>query len=222
MSMSAGVSPRLASASTRTIRLPTCAGSTRIRTGSPFRPGPSMSVTWHIAMRPALVLIPKPSRRTSTCGDDCMLVLPSGADVPNRAWHPRPRDTCLVGAEADRVLPGSPFPLGATPAAGGTNFAVASEVADAVTLCLFDGAGTETQLPLPSYDAGVWYGFAPGVGPGHAYGYRRCRAATPTRSSTSCTSRGSPNATQGCRTACAAATPGWRTRPRSRTWSTSG
>jgi pullulanase/glycogen debranching enzyme len=34
-----------------------------------------------------------------------------------------------VGAEADRVLPGSPFPLGATPEAGGTNFAVASGVA---------------------------------------------------------------------------------------------
>src|ERR1700689_4796463 len=172
MSMSAGVSPRLASASTRTTRLPTCAGSTRIRTGSPFRPGPSISVTWHIAMRPALVLIPKPSGRTSTCGGDCMLVLPSGAGVPNRAWHPRPRDTCLVGAEADRVLPGSPFPLGATPEAGGTNFAVASGVADAVTLCLFDGAGTETRLPLPSYDAGVWYGFVRGVGAGQAHGYR--------------------------------------------------
>jgi isoamylase len=101
-----------------------------------------------------------------------MLVLPSGADVPNRAWHPRPRDTCLVGAEADRVLPGSPFPLGATPEAAGTNFAAASGVADAVTLCLFDNAGTETRLPLPSYDAGVWYGFVRGVGPGQAYGYR--------------------------------------------------
>src|SRR5580693_3330254 len=170
--MSAGVSPRLASASTRTVRLPTCAGSTRIRTGSPFRLVPSMSVTWHIAMRPALVLIPKPSRRTSTCGGVCMLGLPSGAHVPNRAWHPRPRDTCLVGAEGDRVLPGSPFPLGATPEAGGTNFAVASGVADSVTLCLFDGSGGETQLPLPSYDAGVWYGFVPGVGPGEAYAYR--------------------------------------------------
>jgi isoamylase len=77
-----------------------------------------------------------------------------------------------VGAEGDRVLPGSPFPLGATPEAGGTNFAVASGVADSVTLCLFDGSGGETQLPLPSYDAGVWYGFVPGVGPGQAYGYR--------------------------------------------------
>ena len=70
------------------------------------------------------------------------------------------------------MLPGSPFPLGATPEAGGTNFAVASGVADSVTLCLFDGSGGETQLPLPSYDAGVWYGFVPGVGPGQAYAYR--------------------------------------------------
>jgi isoamylase len=71
-----------------------------------------------------------------------------------------------------RVHPGSQFPLGATPSAGGTNFAVASGIADAVTLCLFDGAGRETRLPLPDYDAGVWHGFVPGVGPGQAYGYR--------------------------------------------------
>jgi isoamylase len=70
------------------------------------------------------------------------------------------------------VHPGSQFPLGATPTAGGTNFAVASGIADAVTLCLFDGAGRETRLPLPDYDAGVWHGFVPGVGPGQAYGYR--------------------------------------------------
>ncbi len=72
----------------------------------------------------------------------------------------------------DRVLPGSPFPLGATPTAWGTNFAVSSGVADAMTLCLFDDGGAETRLPLPSYDAGVWYGFVPGVGPGQVYGYR--------------------------------------------------
>src|SRR5215831_15252362 len=40
-----------------------------------------------------------------------------------------------------RILPGSQFPLGATPSALGTNFAVTSGVADAVTLCLFDDAG---------------------------------------------------------------------------------
>jgi glycogen operon protein len=71
-----------------------------------------------------------------------------------------------------RALPGSPFPLGATPVKDGTNFAVVSDVADAITLCLFDGAGTESQLPLEDYDAGVWHGFVPGVGPGQAYGYR--------------------------------------------------
>ena len=70
------------------------------------------------------------------------------------------------------ALPGSPFPLGATPGDGGTNFAVASGVADAMTLCLFDDTGTETQIPLQDYDAGVWHGFVPGAGPGQAYGYR--------------------------------------------------
>jgi len=43
-----------------------------------------------------------------------------------------------------RALPGSQFPLGATPSANGTNFAVTSSAADAVTLCLFDDAGAET------------------------------------------------------------------------------
>jgi len=68
--------------------------------------------------------------------------------------------------------PGRPFPLGATAGADGTNFAVASSVADGVMLCLFDAAGTERQVPLLELDAGVWHGFVPGVGPGQAYGYR--------------------------------------------------
>ena len=49
---------------------------------------------------------------------------------------------------------------------------MASGIADAVTLCLFDGGGRETRLPLPDYDAGVWHGFVPGIGPGQLYGYR--------------------------------------------------
>jgi glycogen operon protein len=80
--------------------------------------------------------------------------------------------TAAEGSATLRALPGSPFPLGATPAKDGTNFAVVSDMADAMTLCLFDGAGTETQIPLADYDAGVWHGFVPGVGPGQAYGYR--------------------------------------------------
>ena len=74
------------------------------------------------------------------------------------------------------ALPGKPFPLGATPGeqagTAGTNFAIASSVADSVTLCLFDGAGAETQIPLRDNDADVWHAFVPGVGPGQAYGYR--------------------------------------------------
>jgi glycogen operon protein len=70
------------------------------------------------------------------------------------------------------VRPGSPFPLGAAVRDGGTNFAVASGVADGIELCLFDSSGIEMRVPLPECDAGVWHGFVPGVGPGQAYGYR--------------------------------------------------
>ena len=65
-----------------------------------------------------------------------------------------------------RPLPARAFPLGATPGDGGTNFAVASGVADGMWLCLFDEAGHETRIALDDYDAGVWHGFVPGVGPG--------------------------------------------------------
>ena len=68
--------------------------------------------------------------------------------------------------------PGKPYPLGATPALDGTNFAVTSTIATGVTLCLFDDAGGETQLPLLEQDGGVWHGFIPGVGVGQHYAYR--------------------------------------------------
>jgi isoamylase len=68
------------------------------------------------------------------------------------------------------ALPGRPAPLGATPRDGGTNFAVASGIAEAVELCLFDEAGTETRVRLPDYDDGVWHGFVPDAGAGQAYG----------------------------------------------------
>jgi isoamylase len=80
--------------------------------------------------------------------------------------------TAAAADVASRELPGSEFPLGASPTDGGTNFAVASSIAESMTLCLFDSAGKETQVPLRDYDAGVWHGFVPGVGPGQAYGYR--------------------------------------------------
>jgi glycogen operon protein len=78
------------------------------------------------------------------------------------------------------ALPGTEFPLGAIPTAGGTNFAVAS-AADGVLLCLFDSQGTETQIPLRERDGGVWHGFVAGVGPGQAYGYRTTGPYDPRR-----------------------------------------
>ena len=74
------------------------------------------------------------------------------------------------------ATPGLPYPLGATPlthrGTAGTNFAIASSVADAVTLCLFDPDGAETRIPLLDREADVWHAFVPAVGPGQAYGYR--------------------------------------------------
>ncbi|MGE5287463.1 MAG: glycogen debranching protein GlgX [Micromonosporaceae bacterium] len=70
------------------------------------------------------------------------------------------------------IWPGSPFPLGATPGEAGTNFAVASEIAERIVLCLFDADGAETRVPLPMFDDGVWHGFVPGISSGQRYGYR--------------------------------------------------
>jgi glycogen operon protein len=79
-------------------------------------------------------------------------------------------------ARAASALPGSPYALGATPAEfggkAGTNFAIASSVASAVTLCLYDEAGTESQIEVTENDADIWHAFVPGVGAGQAYGYR--------------------------------------------------
>jgi isoamylase len=75
------------------------------------------------------------------------------------------------GLMTPKIVPGRPDPLGATPDARGTNFAVASG-GDEVTLCLFDADGAETGLVLPDRDGDVWHGFVPGVGPGQAYGFR--------------------------------------------------
>jgi len=70
-----------------------------------------------------------------------------------------------------KILPGRADPLGATPSADGTNFAVASG-GDEVILCLFDADGVETRLVLPERDGDIRHGFVPGVTPGQAYGFR--------------------------------------------------
>ena len=70
------------------------------------------------------------------------------------------------------VWPGKAYPLGGTYDGTGTNFAVFSEAADKVELCLFDADGTETRVTLPENDAFVWHGFIPNIEPGQRYGYR--------------------------------------------------
>ncbi|TDC96145.1 glycogen debranching protein GlgX [Actinomadura sp. 7K507] len=74
-----------------------------------------------------------------------------------------------------QIWPGDAYPLGARFDGAGTNFAVFSEVAERVELCLFDGPagdGEETRLALPEVDAFVWHGYLPGVMPGRRYGFR--------------------------------------------------
>ncbi|SDZ45101.1 glycogen operon protein [Micromonospora pattaloongensis] len=71
-----------------------------------------------------------------------------------------------------QVWPGERYPLGATYDGTGTNFAIFSEVAEAVELCLFDADGTERRVRLPEVDAYVWHGYVPGVEPGQRYGFR--------------------------------------------------
>jgi isoamylase len=71
-----------------------------------------------------------------------------------------------------KIYPGSAYPLGATFDGAGTNFAVFSEVAERVELCLFDEDGDETRLDLPEVTAFCWHGYLPQVGPGQRYGFR--------------------------------------------------
>jgi isoamylase len=71
-----------------------------------------------------------------------------------------------------QLWPGDPYPLGATYNGMGTNFALFSEAAERVELCLFDDTGRETRYPLTEVDGFVWHGYQPGIHPGQRYGYR--------------------------------------------------
>ncbi len=70
------------------------------------------------------------------------------------------------------IWPGTSYPLGATYDGSGVNFALFSEVAEDVELCLVDDSGAETRIPFPEVDGFVWHGYVPGLRPGHRYGYR--------------------------------------------------
>ncbi len=68
--------------------------------------------------------------------------------------------------------PGSAYPLGATFDGSGTNFALFSEGAERVELCLFGDRGKETRIEMRDVDAFVWHVYLPTVQPGQRYGYR--------------------------------------------------
>jgi glycogen operon protein len=71
------------------------------------------------------------------------------------------------------LLPGKPYPLGATPTSSGTNFALYSENATKVHVCFFDDEGKQTDcVELKEQTAFVWHGFLRGIQPGQRYGYR--------------------------------------------------
>jgi len=74
--------------------------------------------------------------------------------------------------ERKEVWPGRAYPLGAMYDGEGTNFALFSEVAEAVDLCLFDDSGEERRIRVEEVDAFSWHVYLPNIKPGQRYGYR--------------------------------------------------
>ena len=74
-----------------------------------------------------------------------------------------------------RVWPGNPYPLGATWDGEGVNFALFSEHATGVELCLFDAPDAPREaarIPLRERSDQVWHCYLPDARPGQLYGYR--------------------------------------------------
>src|SRR3954462_13012580 len=75
----------------------------------------------------------------------------------------------------NRVLPGAPYPQGATWDGVGVNFAIFSENATKVELCLFDSPNAKKErhcIALREHTDMGWHGCLPDVEPGQLYGYR--------------------------------------------------
>jgi isoamylase len=73
------------------------------------------------------------------------------------------------------IRPGRPYPLGATWDGCGVNFALFSENAERVELCLFASADDKTEarrFALPEKTNGIFHGYLPNIRPGQLYGYR--------------------------------------------------
>src|SRR6202451_4225686 len=73
-----------------------------------------------------------------------------------------------------KLLPGKPYPQGATWDGTGVNFSIFSEGATGVELCLFDESGSEVKLVVPIRETTghVWHCYVPGIKLGQLYGYR--------------------------------------------------
>ena len=73
-----------------------------------------------------------------------------------------------------RIMPGAPFPLGASWDGQGVNFALFSAHAEKVELCLFDSSGSREleSIELPEVTDQVWHGYLPDCKVGTIYGYR--------------------------------------------------
>lgn len=80
----------------------------------------------------------------------------------------------MPASEAPRILPGRPYPLGASWDGRGVNFALFSDNAERVELCLFDASGNKEagRVTLPDQTDGVWHGYLPDGRPNMLYGYR--------------------------------------------------
>ncbi|MBW4544248.1 MAG: glycogen debranching protein GlgX [Symplocastrum torsivum CPER-KK1] len=70
------------------------------------------------------------------------------------------------------LWPGRVYPLGSDWDGKGTNFALYSENATGVELCLFDREDKETRVELTEVSNFVWHGYLPGISPGQRYGFR--------------------------------------------------
>jgi len=80
-----------------------------------------------------------------------------------------------AGLRPMRVWPGRTYPLGATWDGMGVNFALFSENATNVELCLLDSVNAQTEsqrIVLPEKDEEVWHAYLPDLRPGQLYGYR--------------------------------------------------
>ncbi|MEZ6066154.1 MAG: alpha-amylase family glycosyl hydrolase [Planctomycetaceae bacterium] len=81
----------------------------------------------------------------------------------------------MAKTKAQPVWPGNPYPLGASWDGSGVNFALFSEHATSVELCLFDSERDRKEsvrIPMRERTDYVWHCYIPGIRPGQLYGYR--------------------------------------------------